>query len=147
MTLGEAKDSLPEATLSRTSDGEGVALVEVKHGTEQLMVLYAGEEDPAAPIDMKKRIRNIETFSAGCNTLNEVHPGILVSDAEKILGATKNISKSEIEQREFITFDKQPGWLTLRIDNSGIFEGSAAETKKFNPTAKILSISISSPRN
>lgn len=61
MTLDEAKAALPAAVLTRTSDGEGVALVEVKLGDEQLMVLYAGEEDPAAPVDMKKRIKNIET--------------------------------------------------------------------------------------
>jgi hypothetical protein len=144
MTLSAAKDSLPAAVFSRTSDGEGVALVEVKLGSEQLMVLYAGEEDPASPVDMKKRVEHIETFNSGCNTLNEVHPGMLVADAEKILGKTTGITKSENEKREFLHLENQPAWLTMRIDNTGIFDGSSSETTRFAPTAKILSISISS---
>ena len=144
MTLAAARDSLPEAVFSRTSDGEGVALVEVKLGSEQLMVLYAGEEDPASPVDMKRKVKHIETFNSGCNTLNEVHPGMLVSDAEKILGKTTGITKSEIEQREFLHLEKQPAWLTMRIDNTGIFDGNSSETTRFAPTAKILSIAISS---
>lgn len=68
---------------------------------------------------------------------------MLVSDAEKILGKTIEITKSEIEQREFIQLEKQPAWLTVRIDNSGIFGGDSSKTTKFAPTAKILSIAIS----
>ncbi len=143
MTLAAAKDSLPAAVLTRTSDGEGVALVEVKLGDEQLMVLHAGEEDPAAAVDTKKRIKHIETFNSGCNTLNEVHPGMLVSDAEKILGKTAGITRSEIEQREFIHLEKQPSWLKMRIDNAGIFGEGSSETTRFSPGAKILSIAIS----
>jgi hypothetical protein len=53
------------------------------------------------------------------------------------------ISESEIESRQHITFDRQPAWLTFRIDYTGIFATGSRETTSYRPEAKILSISIS----
>jgi hypothetical protein len=51
MTLDEARRALPGATFARTSDGDGVALVEVTFAPDTSVVVYADEDDAAAPID------------------------------------------------------------------------------------------------
>jgi hypothetical protein len=144
MTLGEARRELPAATFARTSDGDGVALVEVTLGQDTSLVLFAGEDDPEAPIDSSKRITGIETFSPAFHTVEGVHPGALVRDVEGLFGKTREIMKSEIESREFIDFVAQPPFLTLRLDYTGVFADTARTTKAYRPEAKILSIAISS---
>jgi hypothetical protein len=144
VTLDEAKKSFPTTTFDRTSDGDGVALVSVKVGREELMTLYADEEDSEAPINWSRKITNIETFSALCHMANGIHPESKITEVEKILGKTRKIQKSEIESREYIEFTNQPKSISFRLDYTGIFEGGAMTTKKFNPEAKIFSILISS---
>jgi hypothetical protein len=126
MTVTEAKASWPEATFSRTSDGEGVALIDVSVGSDQMIVAYAGEDDAESPVDSTKPMKQLETFSDKCVTANGVHPGMLVSDAEKIIGKTRSVATSEIESREYIEFEKQPVWMTIRL----------------GPESKLLSIAI-----
>lgn len=144
MTLAEARNVLPEAVFTRSTDGEGVALVAVKLGNEDVMTVYADEENPESPIDWTKNISFIETFSPLCHTANGIHPQSFIHDVEKILGKTKVIQKSEIEQREYIEFANQPPDYTFRIDNSGIFKPDSTKTTLFSPDGKILSISLSS---
>jgi hypothetical protein len=146
MTLDEARRALPAATFARTSDGDGAALVEVTVAAGSTMVLWADEADPAAAIDWSKKIQRIETFSPAFHTAEGIRPGALVTDAEKVFGRTTEVNKSEIEQREFITFDRQPAYLTFRLDYTGIFQGESRRTKVFQPRAKILSIAVSSQR-
>ena len=115
MTVSDAKTAWPEAAFSRTSDGEGVALIDVSVGSDQMMIAYAGEEDAEAPVDSAKPIKQLETFSDKCVTATGVRPGMLVADAEKILGKTRSIARSEIESREYIEFENQPVWMTVRL--------------------------------
>jgi len=143
-TLGEARKAFPAATFERTSDGDGVALVSIKVGREELMALYADEEDSEAPINWSKKISNIETFNALCHMENGIHPESKILDVEKLLGKTRKIQKSEIESREYIEFANQPKSIAFRLDYAGIFKGNAMTTNKFSPEAKIFSISISS---
>ncbi len=145
MTLDEAKKAISGAVLERTSDGDGASLVEVKVGKDSVMILYAGEEDPAAKIDWKRKIEFIETLFEGCSTSDGIHPGILVSDAEKVFGKVVKITKSEIESREYIEFAKPPIGLGFRLDYTGIFPEGTNETTKFPPEGKIYSISVSTP--
>ena len=44
-----------------------------------------------------------------------VRPGMAVGDAEKILGKTRSVAQSEIESREYIQFENQPVWITVRL--------------------------------
>lgn len=115
MTVSEAKTAWPEASFSRTSDGEGVALIDVSVGADQMIIAYAHEDDAEAPVDSTKPFRNLETFSDKCGTAAGVRPGMSVSDAEKILGKTQSVAQSEIESREYIQFEKQPVWMTIRL--------------------------------
>lgn len=142
MTLDEVRRSLPTARLERVEDGDGVQLVQVTMDTTRLMTLYAGEEEP--PIDWAKRVGAIETFTPACRTADGVHPGALVRDVERILGGVTRIVESEIESRQFISFARQPEWLTLRLDYTGIFPDGARQSTTYKDGARIFSIAISS---
>ena len=142
-TLGDSRTVIPGSRLERTSDGDGAALVAVKVDTIDLMTLHAGEDDAQAPIDWTKTISFAETFHSSCRTATGVHPGALVADVQGQLGAVVLIIESEIESRQYITFARQPEWMTLRIDYSGVFPAGSRETTVFRPDAKLLSISIS----
>ncbi|MGV3527109.1 MAG: hypothetical protein ACO1RX_23030 [Candidatus Sericytochromatia bacterium] len=145
MTLEAARKALPGATFTRTSDGDGVALVEVKLGSDSLMQLYAEEADPEAPIDWNRTIQQFETFHSACHTQVGIHPGSLITDAEKAYGKTQRIGKSEIESREYITFANMPARIGMRIDASGIFLDGTSETTQFRPDGKIFSLIVSAP--
>lgn len=142
-TLDDARKALPTAEFERTSDGDGVALINVKLANKDLMVLYAGEDDPDAPIDWSKKISFIETFNPSCHIKNGIHPGSLVRDIENLLGGIKVIVKSEIESREYISFKKQSSQFIFRLDYTGIFASNSRHTTKVDPKGKIYSISVS----
>ncbi len=146
MTLGEARSALPKATFARTTDGDGAALIEVTLAPDTTMILWADEEDANKPVDWSKRIASIQTFSAAFHTRAGVHPGTLVADAERAYGKTTLITLTEIEQRQYIEFEAQPAELSMRLDYTGVFEGSSRTTKAFRPGAKILSITVSTTR-
>ena len=129
MTVSDAKTAWPEAAFSRTSDGEGVALIDVSVGSDQMMIAYAGEEDAEAPVDSTKPIKQLETFSDKCVTTSGMRPGMLVADAEKILGKTRSIARSEIESREYIEFENQPVWLTVRLGAESKLLSLAIDTR------------------
>ena len=145
MTIDEARRAFPTAQFARTTDGEGLALIEVKVRDESWMLLYSDEEDPEAPIDPTTKISFIETFFEGCKTAEGVHPGSPIGDAIARYGAVAKISRSEIESREYVTFERQPDFLDLRLDHTGIFPEGSAESKSYAPEAKIFSIAVSGP--
>ncbi len=141
MTLAEAREALEGATYRRAYDGEGIGSVDVVLGPDTLMNLVAdGDEDEA--IDWTKRIVFMQTFSRACRTAAGVHPGALVVDVERILGPATQVMMSEIESRQFITFERQPEGITFRLDYTGIFDDGARQTKRVQPDGKIFSISI-----
>jgi hypothetical protein len=146
MTLDEARRALPVASFKRTSDGDGAALIEIAFGRDGSVSVWADEDDPAAPIDWSRRIVTIETFSAAFHTREGIHPGSLVTDAASVFGQVREIVKSEIESREYVTFARQPAWLTFRLDYTGIFSPGLRRTTSFAPGGKIWSIAISSLR-
>ena len=130
MTLGEARKAAPGATFTRAGDGDGAALVEVTLARDVALQVWADEEDPSKPIDWRKKVLNIETFSPAFRTAEGVHPGMKVSDANRAYGPTESIETSEIESRQFITFERHPAGLMFRLDETG---------------EVILSISVSAP--
>ena len=141
MTLTDARQALAGATFYRAYDGEGVGSVVVVLGADTLMhVVGAGDDDES--IDWSTPITFMETFSAMCRTANGVHPRALVRDVERILGPVTKVMMSEIESRQFITFERQPEGLTFRLDYTGIFDEGSRETRRVEPDAKIFSIAI-----
>jgi hypothetical protein len=144
MTLDEARRAFAAASFARTSDGDGAALVELRFGKDDSLIVWADEDEPAAPIDWSKKIVTIETFSAAFQTREGVHPGSFVRDAVRLFGPVHDIQKSEIEGRQYITFERQPQAFTFRLDDTGIFMSGTRWTTRFEPGARILSIAISS---
>ena len=63
----------------------------------------------------------------------------------RFFGRVKLITKSEIELREYVTFERQPDFLTLRLDYTGVFHNHSRETREYKPHAKILSMAVSMP--
>jgi phosphatidylglycerophosphatase A len=143
MRLDRASQAMPRARFTRTSDGEGVALVDVAVDGISLAALYAGEEDPEKPVDMSQPIEFLETFTPACATAEGIHAGSTVDAAVAAYGPIRNITRSEIESREFVEFERQPAGLQFRIDYSGEFADGESETLRHAPGAKILSISVS----
>lgn len=145
MALDEARRAMRRATFTRTSDGDGVALVDVALDGTSLAIAYAGEEDAEKPVDMTRPIEQIETFAAACETTDGIHPGSTVEEAAAVYGPVRIIQRSEIESREYVEFERQPPGLQFRLDSAGEFADGASETTRHAPGAKLLSISVSPP--
>ena len=137
MSLDQARRNLKGVLFERTSDGDGAALVTVRFATGPSIVIFAGEDDPDTAIDWSRPIQVIETFDAYFVTADGVRVGSLVADLIPRLGAVREIVKSEIESREYITFERHPARLTLRIDYTGEF-GASNHTTRYKPTARII---------
>ena len=144
-TLDEVRRALPRATFKRTSDGDGLALIEITLGGDTAVVIYAGEDDPGPEIDWAKRVERVEVFSKAYYTAEGARVGALVTDVEKIYGKVTDITVSEIESREYVTFEKQPSWLTLRLNYTGVFADGSRRTTKYGSNARILSMAVTKP--
>jgi len=142
-TLAAVRRELPGATFARTSDAEGAALVEVVLGGGESLILYAGEEDAGAPIDWSRPIEVIEVFRPPFATADGIHPHSPVTEVERTWGKVRRIVRSEIEARQFVEFERQPAWITLRLDYTGRFPEDSSVTTEFHPSARILSIAVS----
>lgn len=146
ITVAEARKAMSGAKFSRTSDGDGVALIAVMKNDVEIMTLYANEEDNTAPINENAKIENIEVWSSMYKTADGVHPQMKLSAAEKIYGKVKNIMMSEIESREFAEFLDQPEGLSFRLNaangNAGIYANNKRETVRYAPSAVIFSITV-----
>jgi hypothetical protein len=150
MTVAEARKAMSGATFSRSSDGDGVALINVGNSDETYMMLYAGEEDPQSKINEKARIEFIEVWHSKFKTADGVHVKMKMCDVESKYGEIKNIFMSEIESREFAEFTNNPKGLQFRltapnIDSAGIYPEGKRETTVYASSSYIMSISISGP--
>ncbi len=142
MALDEAKRAMPNAQFQRATDGDGAAMITVAHGNEDVMTLFANEEDPDSAIDWSRKISAIETFNPSCRTVAGAYPGMPIKKAETIYGKAKEIVRSEIESREYIEFENQPAHLLFRIDYTGIFTEGLRRAKKYEPDGRIFSIAV-----
>lgn len=142
--VSDIKKVLPKAKLKRSSDGEGLALIAVLVNGKELMQAYADEENPEATINLTKKVVRLETFNPLCKTKDNIGPSVLTSVAAKKWGGVKEIMKSEIESREYITFKRQSKGLELRIDYSGIYKEGANTTTRYKKNSKIYSVSTGS---
>lgn len=145
MTVAAARKALQGHTLQRASDGDGVALIAVLNGRKTVLTLYAGEEDPAAPLREKAVIELIEVTDARYATRAGVHPGMLLPEVERHYGKVKRITRSEIEAREYAEFRASPPGMDFRVQaksgaEAGVYKGTVATT--YTPTAYLYSVSI-----
>ena len=145
-TLEQTRRTLKGVLFERTSDGDGAALVTVTLPGGHHVVLFANEEDPDTSIDWTRRIAVIEAFEPAFATAEGVRVGMLVTDVAARFGPVREIVKSEIESREYVTFERQPKAFRFRLDYSGQFDGSN-RTTKHRADAKIFSIAVSAPES
>jgi hypothetical protein len=147
MRVSAARKALPGFKFSRTRDGDGVALIAVEHNGRTMMTLYAGEPNPEAAIKERAVIEFIEAWDESYRTAAGVHPKMPLREVEQKYGKFKEIMVSEIEQREYATFARQPAGITLRVMNEngsgGIYAAGQNKATSYADGAYILSISIS----
>lgn len=147
MTIAQARANAPGTIFERTSDGEGIAKISVQEGGEELMTIYAGEEDPDSKINENAEIVFIEVWSPLLKTAEGIKPGMTISQAEKTIGDLREIFMSEIESREFASFTDQPSGMTFRVTHdrgsAGKYRGDTMTTTRCTPGATILSIEVS----
>lgn len=142
MTLDQVAKTWPGVSFHRTSDGDGLALVEIRAPLERVMIAFSDEEDVNAPVARNRKIIFLETFDPLMATAEGVHPGSPVEEVEKVYGRRQRVTLSEIESRQFIEFANQPSWLTLRLDYTGIFEEGQRKTTQVEANAKIFSMAV-----
>lgn len=144
MMVAEARQAFPGHTFSRTSDGEGIALIEVKRGNRTHFILYANEFDPAQPIDNTARIEFIEIVNPAYRTEKGVYPNMLLSEVEKRYGSLQSIVLSEIESREYARFAQQPAGIDLKVLNrsgqAGIYANGEMRTTRYARNAYVGSV-------
>lgn len=151
MTVAQARRAMNDFRLKRTSDGEGVALIEVSKRGKEIMTLYAGEENRVAKINENAKIEQIWVWDSRYRTVDGVHPEMRVRDAERILGKVKRVFMSEIESREFVEFPKKTKGLLFRIRvgtegkylTAGTYPKGKREGTRCVPTATIISVQVS----
>lgn len=140
MTLAQMRRELPTASFARTTDGDGMALIEIKEAGQLSLIAYAEEPDFQAPLDEQARVDTIWVYSKRYRTVEGVCPGMLVADVARIYG-TPELMMSEIEMREYADFPRQPAGMTFRVQG-GAFADGVRRTDRYDPTAYIQSILI-----
>ena len=143
VTLEEARREAPAAEFRRATDGDGAALVRIAFAPNESLLVWTGEEDPAAPIDWTRKIQTVETLASTFTINGLIAPGTTVAFAADVWGPVQDIVESEIESRQFVTFERQPAAFTLRLDYTGEFPPGSRHTTRYQRDAKILSIAIS----
>lgn len=150
MTVAEVRKAVAPMSLSRTSDGEGIALIAVKRGSATVMTLFAGEDDPDLRVKENARIEQIWVWEKTFKTAAGVHPGMLLSAAETRYGKIATVTKSEIESREFAKFTNHPLGLEFRLQGTDDFAGVYADgknvTSQYRNGASIKSIIVAVAR-
>lgn len=142
MTIADARKAAKTLNFKRTSDGEGVALVQVSLGNVVVMTVFAGEKEVAEAIDEKAKIELIEVWDSSCKTAEGVHPNMLLSDVEKAYGKVTSIMKTEIESREYATFANQPKGLSFRLNEGAVYPSGTNQASRHDAKTTLMRISI-----
>jgi len=145
MSVRDAKRALPDHEFSRTSDGEGLALIRVAKGGKDIFFLFAGEEDPDRPIDQSAEIEMISVTGGPYRTSEGLRPGMKLADAEKLVGKVTEIFLSEIEAREFVKFARSDKWnIRVASENgmAGVYAAGSNTTTKYASDAYIYDIAV-----
>ena len=156
MTVKTARKVMKGYRLERSSDGEGVALISVKHGKKAVLILYAGEADSRSKVSENAEIELIEVTDSRFFTKAGVHVGMFLKQVERKYGKLVQIEKSEIESREYATFTKSPMGMTFQTEDkngdAGIYDSRNAKhangsriAKRYVKSARLCSISIRKP--
>ena len=144
MTVKEAKTAFPQATFNVADSAEDTVALEARSGKEQVLLSQVGDKLPAGKtLPDTTKLKSLETYSEKCRDENGIGPGTLLDDAVARLGGVKEIVMSEVESRQYVTFQQHPKGRWYRIDNSGVFaEGSPRRTTQYTAKARILGVGV-----
>ena len=147
MTVAQVRKALPQARLARTTEGDGIAMIEVKQGTAVEMVLYAGEVDPEGPIAERARVEVISVLGGNFSTDEGVHPGMLLRDVERIYGKLVKLTRSDIESHEHAVLARHPAGLSFKVELpeiglAGKYPPGRSETRVYAPSAVVRRIEV-----
>ena len=144
MTVAEARRAYPRHTFARTSDGEGIALIEVKRRGRTHFHLYANEFDPESPINNEAKIVFIEVSNPAYRTADGIYPSMRLRDVTRKYGALKSIVLSEIESREYARFERQPLGIDLKVTGrnaqAGIYANNEMRSTRYTSNAYVATI-------
>lgn len=144
MTVAEARRALPRHTFSRTSDGEGIALIDVKINNRTDFYLYANEFDSNQPIDNNAKIVFVEIINSQYRTEKGVTANMTLAEVERRYGKLQSIVLSEIESREYARFAEQPLGIDLKVANrngqAGIYANGENRTAQYSRNSYVASI-------
>lgn len=144
MRVGELSKALPHTSLETSEDGDGVASLDLMAKGQALASAYVGDATPDSPLtDPTRTVASLETFIAHPATPDGVRVGMTLKEVEKIWGPVTRIVWTEIESREYVTFQRSPKWLVIRT-YGGIYPGDDQRkpTEKYQPDATIHSLAI-----
>ena len=146
MTVAHVRKAVAPMKLSRTSDGEGIALILVKRGNVDVMTLYASEEDRNAKINENARIEQIWVLDKSYRTAKGVYPGMMLAAAEKLYGKVKAVTMSEIEARETAEFTDHPSGIDFRVrgkdGSAGDYPQGARTASTYKPGAYVFAVTV-----
>jgi hypothetical protein len=145
MTLDAARRALPGAKFFREMDAAGALFVSAKLDDETSLLLDTHDDARfPGPIDWARTIVAIETFSPVFYTREGIHPGSPIGDAIAAWGPVRQILESDTESRQYVTFQRHPARVRLRLSYSGVFTAGSARTTQYTPDATIRAIAVSS---
>lgn len=145
MKVGDLARALPHTSLETSEDGDGLASLDLMAQKQPLVSAYVGDATPQSPLtDPARTVDSLEAFIPHPSTQDGVRVGMKLKDVEKIWGPVTQIVWTEIESREFVTFQRSPKWLVIRT-YGGIYPGGdqTKPTQKYQPDATIHSLAIS----
>ena len=146
MTVAQARVALKGFTFGKGvySDHKG-AMLPVSRGKTTALWLLAGKYDNGELMSDPSRIDLIQVHDGAFGTAEGVHPGMLVTEAEKKLGRVKLLEAVEFDGVEIATFANQPAGLKYGVKvpgggDAGKYAQPAGEYRKatsYQPTAII----------
>jgi hypothetical protein len=138
MTIRQAREALPGATLKPAEDHDQLAIFVVTRAGKHVMDLYPDQ-------DNRSKLEMIRVFDPACATQEGVHPGMPLRDVEKQFGKLKRVAMYEGQPTERAEFSKTPGWLEIETRDAGIYPQGKRCTDRFKDSATIGSLWVAGP--
>jgi hypothetical protein len=153
MTVAEARKLLKGAKFTQTPCGMDQD-PEIKVERDKVLIMnliaWEGSEDDcngtAPPIKENAKITSIEVFDSRFRTANGIHPGISITDAEKIYGKIEGIFLDPSgEDIRFVNHPKSFGFgVRGKGENrAGVYNETFEETTRYTSGAYVYSVIIS----
>jgi hypothetical protein len=137
MTLNEVLAALPDSTSNAEKDGEGIEWMNIAIKDKTVMSVLLNDDHT---------ISLIRVLSPQFVTEQGVSVGENLQSAADKMGGITEIQATEIESREFATFQNMPPYTEFQVEGkdgtAGVYGSQAKVTAVASPSATIHSIWI-----